>query len=90
MSDNIEAIAAGLTKARKDAIVEAVHVKHGNYPERYEVRARVWKAIVDAGLGFAGRSILSWGRGGLDRAILNERGLAVRAYLLAKETSHDA
>ena len=76
----MERIAAGLTKAQREAILSAVEVQVGHYPARWEVtRPRVWTTLIAKQLAYGGAAILSFGRRKNDRAILNKTGLAARA-----------
>ena len=77
-----------LTKAQREAMLDARLVEIGHYPARWEVKTpRVWRALVDKGLAFSAGSQF-WTRSRTkDRAVLNEEGLAVRDYL--KGQAHD-
>jgi hypothetical protein len=82
-----EEIAAGLPIRLRNAILSATEVQYGAYPARYEVTtARVWKSLIDKQLAYASGPITSW-RPTSDRAVLNQRGLAVREILKGQDNA---
>ena len=84
-----EQIAAGLTKAQREAVINAVWSQPlASCAGRWEVKTpRIWRAIADKGLGYKTGPVLRWRPNkDCDRTALNELGLEVRAILMKEQT----